>query len=100
VDQADFLRCHQGAVGGRRGARGVGREAGLGVFRLQRYRGLAAAALGGIAAFPVVARFVRRDPKQPGLKLAFALKRLDAANDRKKSFLRDFLNILAAEIAA
>src|SRR5262249_53319743 len=44
------------------------------------------------------ARFVGGDAEEPGLKLAFAVKRIDVANDGKEGFLADFFGVLLREI--
>src|SRR4051812_31940245 len=48
----------------------------------------------------IIARLVRRNSKQPGLKLAIALKSTQVLDHREKYFLTDFLHIFPGEIVS
>src|SRR5262245_35724068 len=51
-------------------------------------------------ALPVIARLIRGDAKEPGLKLALALEGFDILDDREKNFLANLLHIFPSEIAS
>ena len=45
-----------------------------------------------------VARLVRRDAEEPGLKLAVAMKGVEVADDRQENLLANLLHVLAREV--
>src|SRR4029077_20029965 len=57
------------------------------------------ASLGRVLSLAKVTRFVRRNPKNPRMKLASSRERVDILYYREEHFLADFLNIFAGKIA-
>src|SRR5206468_161244 len=79
----------------------TGRVDGEPILRIvivQRNRDLAAAALGRMLSLAIVPRAVERNAEKPGLKLAVALERVEAFDDRQENFLANFLHVLTREI--
>src|SRR5690242_5661998 len=74
MDLRDLFGGHEWGVGTGGGGWRVEREAVFGVFGVERNGSLAAAAFRGVTAFAVIAGFVCGDAKEPGLKLATAVK--------------------------
>jgi len=71
------------------------RQAVLVVFLLQRDHGLAAAALGRLLAFVVIARLVGGDAENPRLQPAAALERADILDDSQECILTNLLHVFA-----
>ena len=59
--------------------------------------GALAGAIGGLLAFPVIARLVGGDAEDPRLHPAAAVKRRDILNDSQKSLLANLLHVFARE---
>src|SRR5439155_11207244 len=98
ADEGEFLRIEQRKVGpGQRTGR-VDGEPILRIVIVQRNRDLAAAALGRMLSLAIVPRAVERNAEKPGLKLAVALERVEAFDDRQENVLANFLHVLTREI--
>ena len=94
----DLFGGHELGIRTGRGGWRIEREAVLGVFGIERKGGLAATAFGGGTALAVIAGFVCGDAKEPGLKLAAAMKGIEILDNGQENFLADFLGIFPREI--
>ena len=96
--QGVLFRSDERGIGRRFAAGRVEAQPGVGVFSVQGNQGLAAAPFGRPVALAIIPGFIGGNAKEPGLELAFALKRMQMLDDGKKGFLADFLSILTRSI--
>ena len=99
-DEFGALDIEQVHVGRRRVAGRIECQAGFVSFGLKGKRKLTAAAFGGIALLAKVAGFVGCDAEKPRLKLTFALKGIEVADDAEKNFLTNLFHIFAREVGS